>query len=198
VPARGRIRSAPGQLWASCWPVLRPVREVRSLDWDRRARVTPAEERKVSAPRLGRAFKDRTSRHVPGSLAWSCARGANAPTARAAVERRQAACSVEHAPRPSPPAPDSGGQRTRRGGWTARLSAFRLLYLLFVARMERSVIREWHSSSLIVPGFRFAPSGLLGLQNSGATKRAAGMVSLIRPRAAGEGDHAKHGGGGED
>jgi hypothetical protein len=35
-------KSAPGRLWASFSPVLRPVREVLSLDWDRKGRVTPA------------------------------------------------------------------------------------------------------------------------------------------------------------
>ena len=33
-----------------------------SLDWDRPARVTPAERREVSAPRLGRALQDQTLR----------------------------------------------------------------------------------------------------------------------------------------
>jgi hypothetical protein len=42
VPARGRIRSAPGRFRASCRPALGPVREVLSLDWDRKGRVTPA------------------------------------------------------------------------------------------------------------------------------------------------------------
>jgi hypothetical protein len=42
APARGKIRSAPGRLWASCSPVLRPVRGVLPLDWDRGGRVTPA------------------------------------------------------------------------------------------------------------------------------------------------------------
>ena len=57
VPACGPIQSAPGQLRASCWPALRPVREVLSLDWDRRARVTPVEEREACAPRLGRPYR---------------------------------------------------------------------------------------------------------------------------------------------
>ncbi len=43
--ARGRrlVTAVPGRLRASCWPALRPVREVLSLDWDRRRRVTPVE-----------------------------------------------------------------------------------------------------------------------------------------------------------
>ena len=32
---RAALRAAPGRLWASFTPVLRPVREVQSLDWDR-------------------------------------------------------------------------------------------------------------------------------------------------------------------
>lgn len=36
------LPAAPGQLRASCWPALGPVREVLSLDWDRRARLTTA------------------------------------------------------------------------------------------------------------------------------------------------------------
>jgi hypothetical protein len=40
-----------------------------SLDWDRRARVTPAEARTIFA-RLA-VHKIIRSRHVPGCLAWS-------------------------------------------------------------------------------------------------------------------------------
>ena len=62
-----------------------------------------------------------------------------------------------------------------------RLSAFRFLFLSeLVARMERSVIRERHSSSSIVPGFRCAPSGLLGLEKLGRD-RVARMLPPIRP-----------------
>lgn len=39
---RAELRPAPGRLRVSLMPVLRPVREVLSLDWDRRRRVTPA------------------------------------------------------------------------------------------------------------------------------------------------------------
>jgi hypothetical protein len=53
APARGPIQSAPGRLRASSSPVLRPVREVLSLDWDR-----------------GVAGNTRRTR-VPGSEAWS-------------------------------------------------------------------------------------------------------------------------------
>ena len=41
-----------------------------SLDWDRRgAGVMPVEKRKVSAPRLGRAYRIERSGRVPGSMA---------------------------------------------------------------------------------------------------------------------------------
>src|SRR5262249_52974665 len=43
APARAAIHCAPGRVRASCSPALRPAREVLSLDWDRRPRVTPAE-----------------------------------------------------------------------------------------------------------------------------------------------------------
>jgi hypothetical protein len=56
VPARGAIHSAPGQLRASCAPVLRPVREVLSLDWDRRARVTPVLAARDLRPSVGAGF----------------------------------------------------------------------------------------------------------------------------------------------
>jgi hypothetical protein len=68
VPARGAIHSASGQLRASCWPTLRPVREVHSLDWDRRARVIPASKREIFAPRLGRAY--RIERPATSQEAW--------------------------------------------------------------------------------------------------------------------------------
>ena len=38
---RADLQSAPGRLRASCPPVLRPVRGVLPLGWDRKARVTP-------------------------------------------------------------------------------------------------------------------------------------------------------------
>ncbi|MGD0335046.1 MAG: hypothetical protein ABSA90_17610, partial [Xanthobacteraceae bacterium] len=38
---RADSQPAPGRLRASFTPVLRPVREVQSLDWDRKGRVTP-------------------------------------------------------------------------------------------------------------------------------------------------------------
>ena len=40
-----------------------------SLDWDRPARVTPAERREVSAPRLGRALRTKRSGQVAGNMA---------------------------------------------------------------------------------------------------------------------------------
>ena len=64
-----------------------------SLDWDWRARVTPVEEREVSAPRLERPL--RTGRPASSQEAWpevdAC--GPQGPTVRAAVERRQVSAS---------------------------------------------------------------------------------------------------------
>ncbi len=63
---------------------------------------------------VGAALQDRTSRLFPGSLAWSCARGPRGPTARAAVERRQASASRR-----------ARGRAAARHHETLRLSAFR-------------------------------------------------------------------------
>ena len=46
---RAVSQSALEQLRASCAPVLRPQREVLSLDWDRRGRVTPARQMRRAA-----------------------------------------------------------------------------------------------------------------------------------------------------
>jgi hypothetical protein len=85
----GRVRcpravsqTAPGRLRASCPPVLRPVRGVLPLDWDRTKRVGPARPR----PRK------------PGLKSKS--RGLET-TARAAVERRKASAPIaRRAPHP--------------------------------------------------------------------------------------------------
>jgi hypothetical protein len=52
VAACGRrlVTVVLGRFRASCAPVLRPECEVLSLDWDRRARITPAEQRTIFAP----------------------------------------------------------------------------------------------------------------------------------------------------
>ena len=42
---RAASQAAPGRLRASCPPVLRPVRGVQPLDWDRNERVMPANSR---------------------------------------------------------------------------------------------------------------------------------------------------------
>jgi len=57
--------------------------------------------RSLSPPGWGELDKTMRSCHVPGSLAWSCAQRAKAPTARAVVERRQASASARRAPRAS-------------------------------------------------------------------------------------------------
>ena len=86
---RAVSQTAPGRFWASFTPVLRPVREVQSLDWDRRGRVTPAR---------------------PASQeAWPGAEPVGASQlARAAVERRKAS---------APEAPANGNIRLRGARW---------------------------------------------------------------------------------
>ncbi len=56
-------------------------------------------------PPVGATVPDRAPCHVPGSLAWSCAERARAPTVRAAVERRQASVP------PPDPCPRGRGKR---------------------------------------------------------------------------------------
>ena len=128
VPAGG-FTPAPGRLRASFTPVLRPVREVHSLDWDRRGRVTPARS----------AFQE----------AWPGVEPVRRkPLASAAVERRKASgldsplpCSVEH------------------GHGRMRLSALRLpswggfLKIVSKARMQRRIARacRFVSSGLARP-----------------------------------------------
>jgi hypothetical protein len=87
---RAVSQTVPGRLRASVTPVLRPVREVQSLDWDRRGRVTPArpasqeawpgaesvgasqlastavERRKASAPEARRDGNVRSAWRAPG------------------------------------------------------------------------------------------------------------------------------------
>ena len=71
-----------------------------SLDWDRPARVTPAERREVSAPRLGRAL--RTKRSAKSQETWPDAEpwGGALPLARTVVERREASAPAGALPRP--------------------------------------------------------------------------------------------------
>ena len=59
-------------------------------------------------PPVGAPVQGRTSCHVPGNLAWSCAERARAATVSAAVERRQAS-----APPPYPPPHAGEGKETR-------------------------------------------------------------------------------------
>ena len=110
---RAVSQTAPGRLWASFTPVLRPVREVQSLDWDRRGRVTPAR---------------------PASQeAWPGAESVGASQlARTAVERRKAS---------APEAPANGNIRLRGArraplGTAKRVRAFRRSASLLFGRHE--------------------------------------------------------------
>jgi len=99
LAGRGFVPSALGRRRAStCRHNDRHVR--CSQDGDRTARVTPVEQRKVSAPRLGRPYRIERSGLSPE--AWPDAEpwGPAVPLARATVERRQASalCKARAAP----------------------------------------------------------------------------------------------------
>jgi hypothetical protein len=96
APAGGRIQPVPRAASGIMLIGTRTGPGGASLDWDWRARVTPVEEREIFRPRL----VEPTSCLVPGSLAWSRARGPQGPTVRAVVERRQASalCKARAAP----------------------------------------------------------------------------------------------------
>ena len=177
APAGGRIRPAPRAASGIKQTGITTGRGGASLDWDWRARVTPVEERKVSAPRLERPL--RTGRPASSQEAWpevdAC--GPRGPRVRAAVERRQA----------SPP--QKGGCRARaRRLLNSVLSAFCLPFFLFWFRSpdERSEIRDQSSSFLVVPGCRFAHPGYIAGKNSGANQKTRRDNGRARPpRAAG-------------
>jgi hypothetical protein len=61
------LATAPEQLRASCAAVLRPQREVLSLDWDRRGRVTPARQiRRAAASQEDWPGAEQKGRKPPG------------------------------------------------------------------------------------------------------------------------------------
>jgi hypothetical protein len=122
-----RSRAASGQRPAGTMTGLRGA----SLDWDRKERVAPVEQRAVFRT-IGIARPD----HVPGSASGAELRRWLA-AASAAVEHRQAARPAGRAPRPLP-----CPRRKRRG---TQVGVRRLEYAsagvpppsFFVARMER-------------------------------------------------------------
>ena len=93
--------------------------------------------RSLSPPGWGELDKTMRSRRVPGSLAWSCAQRAKAPTARAVVERRQASASADRAPRAS--AEDGH----------IRLPAFRFLLLFAGSELKRDSFITWSAKSFV-------------------------------------------------
>ena len=111
---RAGLRPVLGRLRASFTPVLRPVREVLSLDWDRRRRVTPAGSKSQEA--------------------WPGVEPAGAkPLARAAVERREASASRRTRAAPPPLSSSASRARTKVGtrsvvGCVFRRSASLLLF----------------------------------------------------------------------
>src|SRR5581483_1634229 len=98
------VTAALGRVRASCRPALRLVCEVLPLDWDRRARITPAQTTSQEA--------------WPGPEPWGLA----VPLARAAVERRQA-----NAPQGASRNASCGGYGSASCG--VPLSFFRFLHL---------------------------------------------------------------------
>src|SRR5581483_4625992 len=98
------VTAALGRVRASCRPALRLVCEVLPLDWDRRARITPAQTTSQEA--------------WPGPEPWGLA----VPLARAVVERRQA-----NAPQGASRNASCGGYGSASCG--VPLSFFRFLHL---------------------------------------------------------------------
>ena len=165
VPARGTIHSAPGQLRASCARIGGGAFPGLGQAGAGNARLEARDLRlSVGAGFFGSCALAASQEAWPGAER----KGARAPRARAAVERRQASAS----------------RRTRAGirrcGQGHHASAGVPLPF-FVARMERSVIRGRSMSLNAVPGLRCAPSGLRRLIKLGR-ERAARRISLILPR----------------
>jgi hypothetical protein len=81
---RAGSQSAPEQLRASCAAVLRPQREVLSLDWDRRGRVTPARQmRRAATSQEDWPGAERKGREPPGKSRGGTPTGERAsPSAR--------------------------------------------------------------------------------------------------------------------
>ena len=108
-----------------------------SLDWDRRARITPVEKRKVSAPRLGRAYRTKRSRRVPRKpgleLSWGVTTAQREPQWNA--DRR--AVPAGAAP---PPLERCRTRMVRKAGFkpVTRLSAFRYLFYFFRSFVHRA------------------------------------------------------------
>ena len=124
-----RSRAALGIIW----PALRPVREVHSLDWDRRARVTPVEERKVSAPRLVRPY--RIERPATSQEAWPGAE----PSGRKS-RWQEPRWNADRRACPLPTLPRKRG-RGKRKGWAPHREMRRLIHTFVGVPLPFSVVR---------------------------------------------------------
>jgi hypothetical protein len=151
VPAGGAIHSVLGRLGHQPAGTMTgaPAREVLAGLGQAGAGVMPAKLREVSAPRLGRAYRPDAPAESQEAIGPCRAFGTTTPSGK-----NRGGTPTGELPQKGRAAPD-GAEDTDQ-----RLSAFRFLFSFFVARMERSVIREGRKSLEIVPGFRCAPSGL--------------------------------------
>jgi len=76
------------------------------------------------------------------------------------------------------------------GGYGTASFGVPLPFFLFVARMERSAIRNRHSSFQVVPGFRSAASGLLRLASLSCGRDRDGSRNHRRPHPTRSGSQA--------
>ena len=165
VPAGGAIHSVLGRLGHHPPGTMTGARGARWTGTGRGGCHARSNCARSAPPGWGELTDQtlRPSRRKP--LARAAPLGRQLPQARTVVGRRQANCPTRAEPRPM----------VRR----IRISVCRrsASFFLFVARMERSVIRERRESLEIVPGFRFAPSGLTVF---GSAKRAWRRVTTRR------------------
>ena len=104
---RAVSQTAPGRLWASCSPVLRPGRGVLPLDWDRRGRVTPA------GPESQEAWPGAEPRcESPGESRCGAPEGERAPQADELRRPRTLVCGAHPRPRCRRTATCVGAART--------------------------------------------------------------------------------------
>ena len=143
VPAGG-LATRPRAALGIISPAPRPEREVLSLDWDRPGRVTPAQRMRKTCPAASQeAWPEAESLAMKGSLGREPRWNAD----RCAPPRWGAR------PWPMP--------RQNTNCVCRRFASDSLPFFhSFVARMERSAIREHDRSGAGYPGFRFASSGL--------------------------------------
>ena len=127
---RAVSQTAPGRLWASCSPVLRPVRGVHPLDWDRRRRVTPAKPTSQETwPEAELEAK------VASESRGEAPEGGRAPSRSVANDFRTLVCGA-------PPRPDNGAANTGFAPFGAPLPSFLLWPWSSCTSLGRSAPRE--------------------------------------------------------